>query len=169
MQQLTTQPRIVVKVVQHARSRHERARRLELPHLFAQQKTALWGRNSFRPCRSGSRKCQPARLIRWARPDGRWRARGSSLDDRNWFPGQAHNVRAFSRVSLSAADMEQSVQLAVAKDTRDHKVLLKIRPQSLRQREWKEAASVLSEIVVRDGGEIKTQAAPPNPLIRQLG
>ena len=65
--------------------------------------------------------------------------------------------------------MEQSVPLAVAKETRDHKVLLKIRPQILRQTEWSEAAAVLNEIVVRDGGQVKTGAASPNPLIRQLG
>ena len=66
-------------------------------------------------------------------------------------------------------DMEQSAQLAVAKETRDHKVLLKIRPQILRQTEWSEAFAVLKELVERDGGEVKLGAAPPNPLIRQLG
>ena len=62
----------------------------------------------------------------------------------------------------------QSVQMAMVKETRDHKVLVKIRPQLFRMEEWNEAFSVLSELVLKEGGEVKTSAAPPNPLIRQL-
>ena len=76
--------------------------------------------------------------------------------------------QAFHQALNNLADMEQSVQLAVAKETRDHKVLLKIRPALLRQSEWTEACDVLREIVVKEGGEVKTGFAPPNPLIRQL-
>lgn len=76
--------------------------------------------------------------------------------------------QAFHQALNNLADMEQSVQLAVAKETRDHKVLLKIRPALLRQSEWTDACDVLREIVVKEGGEVKTGVAPPNPLIRQL-
>ena len=76
--------------------------------------------------------------------------------------------KAFHESLAQLPDMEQSVQLAMAKETRDHKVLLKIRPQLQPRSEWNEAFVVLSEVVPRDGGEVKTSAAPPSPLIRQL-
>ena len=51
--------------------------------------------------------------------------------------------QAFHQALGNLADMEQSVQLAVAKETRDHRVLLKIRSALLRQSEWTEACDVL--------------------------
>ena len=76
--------------------------------------------------------------------------------------------RVFHENLKELPDMEKSVQLAMAKETRDHKVLLKIRPQLISQDEWNEACAVLSENVRQNGGEAKTSAAPPSPLIRQL-
>lgn len=76
--------------------------------------------------------------------------------------------RVFHESLKELPDMEKSVQLAMAKETRDHKVLLKIRPQLISQDEWNEAFAVLSENVQQNGGEVKTSAAPPSPLIRQL-
>ena len=76
--------------------------------------------------------------------------------------------RIFHEALTDLPDMERSVQLAMTKETRDHKVLLKIRPQLQSQDEWNEAFSVLSESVLKNGGEVKTSAAPPSPLIRQL-
>ena len=76
--------------------------------------------------------------------------------------------RVFHENLKELPDMEKSVQLAMAKETRDHKVLLKIRPQLISQDEWNEAFAVLSENVWQNGGEAKTSAAPPSPLIRQL-
>ena len=65
-------------------------------------------------------------------------------------------------------DMEGSVQLAVAKETRDQQVVLKLRPQLARQAEWSEAIAVMQDLVKCDGGEYKTGAAPANPLARQI-
>ena len=74
----------------------------------------------------------------------------------------------FDEALKDLLDMERTVQLVMTKETRDHKVLLKICPQLQSQDEWNEAFSVLSESVLKNGGEVKTSAAPPSPLIRHL-
>ncbi|CAE7400422.1 unnamed protein product [Symbiodinium natans] len=75
---------------------------------------------------------------------------------------------AFHESLSSLEDMESSIQFAVAKETRDGKVLLKLRPQMVCQAEWHEAAAVLREIIIAEGGEQKHGAAPLNPLVRQI-
>ena len=92
----------------------------------------------------------------------RWRVAGCQSTDR------LEKFQAYHQALSNVSDKEQPVQLAVAKETRDHKVLLKIQPALLRQSEWTEACDVLRVIVVKEGGEVKTVVAPPNPLIRQL-
>ena len=66
------------------------------------------------------------------------------------------------------SDMESSVQLAMVRETKDQKVLLRVRPQLNRQSEWQEAVLVLKAVVAAEGGEFKTGAAPPNPLVRKI-
>ena len=76
--------------------------------------------------------------------------------------------RAFHEKFNSLEDMEASVQLAMARETRDGRVLLKIRPQTLRQTEWASAIEVLTTMITNQGGEAKSGAAPPSSLVRQL-
>ena len=83
------------------------------------------------------------------------------------------SAREVRRTSLSfeletIEEKENSVQLAVARATHDCKVLLKIRPQITRHAEWQETASLLEEVIVAQGGEVKRGAAPHNLLVRQL-
>ena len=66
------------------------------------------------------------------------------------------------------SDMESSVQLAMVRETKDQKVLLRVRPQLNRQSEWQEAVLVLKSVVAAEGGDFKTGAAPPNPLVRKI-
>eukprot|EP00929_Paragymnodinium_shiwhaense_P101015 TRINITY_DN6375_c0_g1_i1.p2 TRINITY_DN6375_c0_g1~~TRINITY_DN6375_c0_g1_i1.p2 ORF type:complete len:227 (+),score=74.90 TRINITY_DN6375_c0_g1_i1:79-759(+) len=64
-------------------------------------------------------------------------------------------------------DMD-SVQLLSAKETRDGPVLLRIRPQMHFMAVWKPMLKVLVELIVKEGGELKTDEAPPGPVIRQI-
>ena len=47
-------------------------------------------------------------------------------------------------------------------------MLLRVRPQIARQQERMEAMKCLRVIVETEGGEVKTGAAPPGPVVRQL-
>ena len=151
--------RTIMKVVSHLR-----VRRTELPHLFAAQRERA--RQSLVDSQTGLEVADTNNRTsssRCATLDGGWNSgtvspEGLSI---NWEVDKVPSPPP-------GRDMEQSVQLAVAKETRDHQVLLKIRPALLRQGEWTEACEVLREIVVKEGGEVKTGVAPPNPLIRQL-
>eukprot|EP00435_Cladocopium_sp_Y103_P051126 s1352_g15.t1 len=168
VQHLTSQLRTVVKVVQQ----HDRdMREIEAwsCHTYLLSKASILGKELLSAMQAWKSKMPTSGPHPLEAP--RWTVAGTVAQVLMNENGNQAQLAKFSQFhsSLSALpDMEQSMQLAVAKETRDHKVLLKIRPQILRQTEWSEATAVLNEIVVRDGGEVKTGAAPSNPLIRQL-
>ena len=142
---------------------------MELPHLFAQQRQSasqgIADSNAGVEVQDANQRAPPLGAPRWTVAG----TVAQTLLKDSEFKARLDKFGPFHQSLSTLSDMEKSVQLAVAKETRDHKVLLKIRPQLLRQAEWNEAADVLSELVVRAGGEVKTGAAPPNPMIRQVG
>ncbi|OLQ01864.1 hypothetical protein AK812_SmicGene15364 [Symbiodinium microadriaticum] len=82
--------------------------------------------------------------------------------------GKLEEFKALHESMTTLQDMEQSIQLAVARETRDGKVLLKLRPQVRTQAEWAPALEILGSAVTSNGGEIKSGPAPPSALIRQI-
>lgn len=164
VQHLTTQVRNLVKVVQQ----HDRdIRELEAwsCHTFLLSKDSQLAKELLTAMQAWKSKTPTSGPPRWTVAG----TVAQTLLKDSEFKERLDKFGPFHQSLSTLSDMEKSVQLAVAKETRDHKVLLKIRPQLLRQAEWNEAADVLSELVVRAGGEVKTGAAPPNPLIRQVG
>ena len=69
--------------------------------------------------------------------------------------------KAFHGKLTSLPGMEQSVQLAVARESRDGHVLLKLRSQAFVQAEWTEAIAFLTELISKRNGEEKSGATPP--------
>ncbi|CAE7384004.1 unnamed protein product, partial [Symbiodinium sp. CCMP2456] len=82
--------------------------------------------------------------------------------------GKLAEFKALHESMTTLQDMEQSIQLAMARETRDGKVLLKLRPQVKTQAEWAPALEILGTAVTSQGGEIKSGPAPPSALIRQI-
>ena len=64
-------------------------------------------------------------------------------------------------------DMEKTLQLAFAKETRDKKVLLKVRPTITAQQTWTAAADFLEEAMKAESAQ-QTDEAPPGTLVREL-
>ena len=165
VQELTTQLRNVMKIV----SQHDRdLRELEAwsTHTFllkketqlAQELMAVMDTWRSQVPEKGPHPLGPPRwtvagaLANWLVKEGTRRE-------------QAPTFSAFHDAMTSLPDMESSVQLAVAKETKDHRVLLRIRPQLARQQEWNEAVQVVRAHVETEGGELKLTAAPPGPTV----
>ena len=126
---------------------------MELPHLFAQQRQSasqgIADSNAGVEVQDANQRAPPLGAPRWTVAG----TVAQTLLKDSEFKERLDKFGPFHQSLSTLSDMEKSVQLAVAKETRDHKVLLKIRPQLLRQAEWNEAADVLSELVVRAGGD----------------
>ena len=152
-----------------ARQGPPRARSLELPHFLLPKETDL--SNAL----LASMAAWKARIPdKGPHPLGAPRRTVAGTVAQELLKNEEHHERlarfkAFHGKLTSLPDMEQSIQLAMARETRDGHVLLKLRPQALAQAEWTEAVALLTELISQQGGEKKSGAAPPGSLVRQLG
>lgn len=65
------------------------------------------------------------------------------------------------------SDLAKSVQLTYIKPIRDGRILLKLRPQQVAQKEWAEAIAWLDQSLASLHAE-KKHLAPPGPLVRAI-